>query len=272
MLAGRESSPFRLGDRKTRLGAKQRCARLSILSHCRLKHCTGTSGCSTRKLDWTWIAGISGPRYQHHEGIFRKTLCLQKRLRSGTYDNCHARVLESYTQLVCHQFSALSLANFNGVTDLLRFLDFSTYQRTKSSWDRIRKIQQRELVRDTSDKHPSRRFAQLVCRLNMHDEYNWNCCGFVGRAHREMDLIDAYASSAMTLSKSSTSSTASRSSYASMICAKDFRTLQTLHMNTLEPTKYISTLQVGFRLIRFRHSADVRPIDCVKCCWWHVFI
>jgi len=57
-----------------------------------------------------------------------------------------------------------------------------------------------------------------------------------------MDLIDAYASSAMTLSKSSTSSTASRSSYASMI-------------------KYISTLQVGFRLIRFRHSADVRPID-----------
>lgn len=219
MLAGRESSPFRLGDRKTRLGAKQRCARLSILSHCRLKHCTGTSGCSTRKLDWTWIAGISGPRYQHHEGIFRKTLCLQKRLRSGTYDNCHARVLESYTQLVCHQFSALSLANFNGVTDLLRFLDFST-----------------------SDKHPSRRFAQLVCRLNMHDEYNWNCCGFVGRAHREMDLIDAYASSAMTLSKSSTSSTASRSSYASMI-------------------KYISTLQVGFRLIRFRHSADVRPID-----------
>jgi len=159
-------------------------------------------------------------------------------LRSGTYDNCHARVLESYTQLVCHQFSALFLANFNGVTDLLRFLDFST-----------------------SDKHPSRRFAQLVCRLNMHDEYNWNCCGFVGRAHREMDLIDAYASSAMTLSKSSTSSTASRSSYASMICAKDFRTLQTLHMNTLEPTKYISTLQVGFRLIRFRHSADVRPID-----------
>lgn len=91
-------------------------------------------------------------------------------------------------------------------------------------------------------KHPSRRFAQLVCRLNRHDEYIWNCCGFVSRAHREMDLINTYASSAMTLSKSSTSSTASRSSYASMI-------------------KYISTLQVGFRLIRFRHSADVRPID-----------